>query len=70
VILVTVFNAAYLPFSQLSDTTESPEKAKRVKKGKEPAKEKPKEKRKEKPKEKPKGKVCITTAMFFFVNFH
>jgi len=50
---VTVFNAAYLPFFQLSDTTESPEKAKakRVKKGKEPAKEKPKE--------KPKGKVCI-----------
>lgn len=56
---MTVFNAAYLPFSQLSDTMESPEKAKRVKKGKEPAKEKPKEKQKEKPKEKPKGKVCI-----------
>ena len=48
---MTVFNAAYLPFFQLSDTTESPEKAKTVKKGKEPAKEKPKQ--------KPKGKVCI-----------
>ena len=40
-------NAAYLLFFQVSDTTESPEKIKRVKKGKEPAKE------------KPKGKVCI-----------
>ena len=48
---VTVFNTAYLLSFQLSDTTESPEKTKRVKKGKEPAKEKPKQ--------KPKGKVCI-----------
>ena len=48
---VTVFNAAYLPFFELSDTTESPEKAKRIEKGREPAKEKPQQKR--------KGKVCI-----------
>ena len=48
---VTVFNAAYLPFFELSDTTESPEKPKRVEKGREPAKEKPQQKR--------KGKACI-----------
>lgn len=47
--------AAYMPFFQLTDSTESPEKETRVKKGRKPAKEPAKEK----PKEKPKGKVCI-----------